>query len=388
MNKICFIGLGRVGQFFLRKVLDKKNNNIIIYSIILSKVNIKKKRYLEKKKKTNNKIFISLNYKRFFKKSSIVIELIGDTFFSKEAMLFSLLNKKKYITANKKLIYKKNKLIRKFLYKNIFFESSIGASIPLVYSINNFFRFKKIKKIESILNGTTNYILSKISKKGVTLIEILKKSYKKGFSEKNPVSDISGFDSFNKTFIIINLFFNILNFKCEFNGIEKIFRFRKISLFLKKRIKLISIIKRKRGVIFSEVCPFLVKKKSSFYNCKKVNNIIKFKTFEREIFSLFGPGAGVETTSSSIYSDIFRKRSSSTKKNNIFFYLDIIKKKVFFDLRKKNLNKLVFLINKKFFFKVFVFRKYLYIKSKKCVNKKRIFHILNFFKKKSFLRIK
>ncbi|UOQ27898.1 Homoserine dehydrogenase [Candidatus Vidania fulgoroideae] len=389
MNEICFIGFGRVGQFFLKKILKKKKNDTVnLNSIIFSKINIKKKRYLEKKKKTNNKIFISISYKRFLKNSSIVIELVGDTFFSKEAMLFSLINKKKYITANKKLIYKKNKLIRKFLYKNIFFESSIGASIPLVYSINNFFRLKRIKKIESILNGTTNYVVSKATKKKTTLTKILKKSYEKGFSEKNPISDISGFDSFNKTFIIINLFFDVLNFKCEFIGIEKIMCFRKIASFLKKKIKLISIIKKKKRVIYSELCPFLVKKKSSFYNCNGINNIIKFKTFEKEVFSLFGPGAGVETTSSSIYSDIFRKRGFSIKKNNIFFYLDIIKKNIIFNLKKKNLKKILFFLNKNFFFKVLIFKKYFYIKSDKCINKKRTFFILNFFKKKTFLKIK
>ncbi|UOQ33117.1 Homoserine dehydrogenase [Candidatus Vidania fulgoroideae] len=387
MNKTCFFGLGRVGKSFLKKILGQKKSNILLHSIIINKFDIKKKKYIEKKNVGIKKTFVSFNYKRFLKESSSVVELIGDVFFSKEIMLFSLLNKKKYVTANKKLIYKKNKLIRKFLYRNIFFESTVGASIPLVYSINSFFSLLNIKKIESILNGTTNYILSNSFKKRNSFKSLLLKSYKKGFSEKMPISDISGFDSFNKTFILVNLFFKkVLNFKCFFTGIKKVFSFKKVSLFLKKKIKLVSIIKIKKKIMCVEVCSFLVKKTDCLHNCKNIENIIRIKTFENEVFSLSGPGAGVETTSSSIYSDLLRKRSLFNTKKKSFFFLDLIKKKTFFLKNKVSINIFHFLYYK-YSFKIFIFHKKSYIKSNNRINKKRILIILNFLKEKdSFLK--
>lgn len=389
MNNILFIGFGRVGKTFLKNFLSKNSFYILKY-IILYKFCILKKRYIESIFINKYKIFISLKYKGLIKKSNIIVELVGDNFFSKEILLKSILDNKKYITANKKMLYKNIKKIKNFLYKNIFFESSIGASIPLTYSLKDSFVYHDIKKIESILNGTTNYITSFFCKKNNnTLNKSLKICFKKGFSEKNPISDISGFDSYNKIFLISNIInINIIdNINIVF-GIEKINLFKKILFFLKKKIKLISTLFIKKNTIYIEVYPYMIKKYSNF-NCGGIKNIIKIKTFEKEKFYLYGPGAGTNTTSLSILSEIFKNKSF---KNKIFikkYFLDFLNKKVIFYINSKK-NKIIFSFLKyNFFSKIFFFKKNIYIFFKKKINNKRILIVKNTFKENlCFLKIR
>ncbi|MGX7583106.1 hypothetical protein ACWNX6_00545 [Candidatus Vidania fulgoroideorum] len=375
MNKICFLGFGKVGKCFVKKIIKSEYKLSFIGT---KKINIKKKRYLENIHKKPNKFFIFIKYKRFIKKSNIIVELIGDTIFSKDIFLRTILSNRKCITANKKLIYKNIKIFENFLYKNIYFESSIGASIPIIYSINKCFCLYNVKKIISIINGTTNYILSKFCKKNVSFEKAVRICRKKGFAEKNSLSDISGFDSYNKLFIILNLLkIKVINIKNNVFGIEKIKKFKELIIFIKKKIKLIGLLVINKYTVFFEICPFLFNEKENLYKYKGIENVLEIKT-NKDNYVISGPGAGANSTSMSVISDVFLEKYRVKKVKKVKkFFLNISTKKIYLCFKKKTNIKRLFFLNLKFFF----FKKKIFLKIVKKIDMKRIYFIKNLIKK-------
>ena len=124
--------------------------------------------------------------------------------FSKEA----LLKGKSVCTSNKELVANHGpELIRlaKENKCNYLFEASVGGGIPIIRPINNALTAEKIESIIGILNGTTNYILTKMDKEGASFDEVLKEAQEKGYAEKNPEADVEGYDACRKIAILSSL---------------------------------------------------------------------------------------------------------------------------------------------------------------------------------------
>ena len=314
MNKslgVGIAGLGTVGGGFLKQLKSFKTNsksesNVKI--VLIAVKNIKKKRSFNTKNLplTSNALQLATN-----KEIDVIIELIGGSSgVAYKLVKKALSNKKHVITANKALIATHGNELASIAEKNnvcLNYEAAIAGGVPIVKAVRENLRFNKISKIYGILNGTCNYILTKMSRDKRDFKDVLKDAQKKGFAELDPTFDIQGIDAAHKISILSSLAFNIqIDFKGTYiEGISKIdasdFIYAKE---LRYSIKLLAIAEKKGSQVEQRVHPCFVKQDSDIskvdneLNAIVVNdNVIGFNIFE-------GPGAGAGPTGASVMSDL------------------------------------------------------------------------------------
>ncbi|MFA7706564.1 MAG: homoserine dehydrogenase, partial [Candidatus Omnitrophota bacterium] len=140
----------------------------------------------------------------------IIVELIGGINPARELILAALKKGKHVVTANKALLAEHgNELfaVANERGKNIYFEASVGAGIPIIKSIKEGLVANKFNAIFGIVNGTSNYVLTQMSKEGCSLSSAIKSAKDKGFAEKDPTLDIEGIDSAHKLTLLTYLAF-------------------------------------------------------------------------------------------------------------------------------------------------------------------------------------
>ncbi|MGX7582956.1 hypothetical protein [Candidatus Vidania fulgoroideorum] len=362
--KFSILGFGNIGKKLILNII-KNNINVKINNIFV--------RFLKKKdiiflKKKNLKLKISKNIK-----DNNIIELTGNHKF------LNFFKKKFFISANKRLI---SKHFYNLSYKNHLFEASVGGGIQIINILKNL-NFLNFNKIDMIINGTTNFIITKIFY-GSNFDKSINFAKKKGFVEKNINFDISGKDISYKTDIILK----ILKIKSKIKkfNVEKLnFSFKDYLLFFKKINKIVKYISKVRlfkNLIDVNISLFLVSGILKYVNFEKNIIKIKFKKTGSMIFT--GKGAGKNPTCSSVISDILNIKNNNFKKNIFFF------KKYYFvnNLIKfnsiiiinldKNIKKYYILLKKN----IILFRvlnNFLYIYTKK-INNIRYFFLKRIFK--------
>ena len=153
-------------------------------------------------------------------KVDVVVELIGGSDgIAKRLVVSALKNKKHVISANKSLIAKHGNYLSFLAEKNkvnFEYEASVAGGIPVIRSIKEGLISNKITKLVGILNGTSNYILSRMESTGKNFSEILSEAKKFGYAESNPDSDLNGEDVSSKIKILSSLCFNSLISKNNF----------------------------------------------------------------------------------------------------------------------------------------------------------------------------
>ena len=240
----------------------------------------------------------------------IVVELIGGTTIAKKFILQALEAKKHVVTANKALLAIHGKEIFECAAKNnvdVFYEASVAGGIPIIKSLREGLVGNKINRIYGIMNGTCNYILTRMEREGVDFEPVLKDAQKLGYAEAEPSLDIDGFDTAHKTAILSALAFG------EWFGMEPLHvsGIRDISLFdlkcadeLGYRIKLLAIIKNTDGNVELRVHPTLVPKTAMIANIHEFFNgvMVDGDTVGETLF--YGRGAGRKATASAVVSDI------------------------------------------------------------------------------------
>ncbi len=317
MNKkinIGIIGLGQIGSRLYKEILSKKKDieiktgkNINIAAI--SAKNFNKKRNF----KFNKRIFFKNPLKiTSDPKIDIVFELIGfSDGISKKIVESALKNKKHVVTANKALIAKNGDYLALLAEKNkvnLEFEASVGGGIPILKTIKDGLSTNNINKVVGILNGTCNYILSKMENSKDSFSNVLKKAQLLGYAEpRDPKFDLNGLDTLAKVRILSALAFNtkISKNNCLMNGIENIeLEDIKMANKLNFRIKLLGITEIINNKLFERVYPCLVKKNTYIANINGVMNavILDGKPVGQSVMQ--GEGAGPGPTSSALMSDL------------------------------------------------------------------------------------
>jgi len=317
MNKkinIAIIGLGQIGSRLYQEIIFKKKDIEIKTGKSINILGISAKSAIKKRNfKFNKKIF----YKNPLllvnnPKIDIVIELVGySDGISKKIVETSLKNKKHVITANKALIAKHGDYLSYLAEKNkvnLEFEAAVGGGIPILRAIKDGLATNKINKVVGILNGTCNYILSKMESSKESFDTVLKKAQSLGYAEKrNPTFDLNGLDTLSKVRILSALAFNkkISKNKCLMDGIENI-ELEDIEMAGKFnfRIKLLGITEIIDNQLFERVHTCLVKKDTYIGNIKGVMNaiILDGKPVGQSVMQ--GEGAGPGPTSSALMSDL------------------------------------------------------------------------------------
>jgi homoserine dehydrogenase len=240
----------------------------------------------------------------------IVIEVLGGEHPAVDYIKESLLSGKHVVTANKEVIAKHGaelQAIAKDKGLAMQFEASVGGGIPLLLPLQHGLLANEISTIYAIINGTTNYILTRMSQERMGFGEALKKAQELGYAEPDPTNDVEGRDATYKLAILASVGFHTAvrpeQIYCE--GISRLaepdFRYAKE---LGYEIKLLAIAKQAGGVVEARVHPvfipedFLLAKVSGVYNAIQVEGDLVGKLI------FYGQGAGAQPTSSAIVSDV------------------------------------------------------------------------------------
>lgn len=240
----------------------------------------------------------------------IVMELIGGIEPAKTFILRAIRNKKHIVTANKALLALHGDEIFKEAQRfgvDINFEASVGGGIPLIRSIKEGLVANRIQSIFGILNGTSNYILSKMTNEGKNFKEVLKEAQEKGYAEADPTYDIEGIDAAHKLAILIRLAYGTpLRFEEIFiGGISGITPLDiQFSQEFGYRIKLLAITKIDKGMLEARVHPTMIPKNHLLSTVEGVFNAIYIKGDAVGPTLFYGQGAGQMPTGSAVVSDL------------------------------------------------------------------------------------
>jgi homoserine dehydrogenase len=240
----------------------------------------------------------------------IVMELIGGFEPAKTFIIKAIRNKKHIVTANKALLALHGDEIFREAHHfgvDVNFEASVGGGIPLIRSIKEGLVANRIQSIFGILNGTSNYILSKMTDEGRNFKEVLKEAQEKGYVEADPTYDIEGIDAAHKLAILIRLAFGTpIRFKEIFiGGISNITPLDiQFSREFGYRIKLLAIAKIDQGKVEARVHPTMIPERHLLSTVESVFNAIYIKGDAVGPTLFYGQGAGQMPTGSAVVSDL------------------------------------------------------------------------------------
>lgn len=303
--KIGLIGLGTVGSGVFKTL--KSFENVEVKSIAVR--NIHKKRNIEG---LDEAIITDDAYKIVNDPEiDIVAELVGGLEPAFDLIAAAIKNGKHIVTANKELLAKRGEelfTIAEKYNKVILYEAAIAGGIPIIMPIKTILAGNKINHIEAIVNGTTNYILTKMDVQGAQYSDVLKEAQELGYAEADPTGDVEGFDAAYKIATLASITFQ-KRIKIENVYREGITKIRaedmKAANDLGYKIKLIaSAHMDENGNADVRVHPMLVSKKSTLAHIDYVTNAVSLSGHPVGSITLSGPGAGEFPTASSVVGDI------------------------------------------------------------------------------------
>jgi homoserine dehydrogenase len=307
--RIGVLGCGTVGTHFINALI--KNNKVlrdktgIEFSVV--KVCDKDK----KKRKIFPAIFTVEDREVLESKNvDVVVELVGGVDYAYEAVKKALTNGKSVVTANKALISENGREIFKLAEENkvhIGFEASVAGAVPIIKTIRESFIGNKLSRLLGILNGTTNYILTRMSLSAYDFSQALSQAQKFGYAEANPILDITGLDTAHKLSILSTLAFNkTVHWKdIPVEGIEKI---NPMDIAFTKefgyRIKLLAIAQNKGSALDIRVHPTLLPQEHPLSPVEGVYNAIYIEGNMAGKALFYGEGAGGNAAASAVISDV------------------------------------------------------------------------------------
>ena len=242
--------------------------------------------------------------------SDIVVELVGGTTVAKKFILDAIRAGKSVVTANKALLALHGVEIfaaAEAAGVDVFYEASVAGGIPIIKALREGLVGNRIRRIYGIMNGTCNYILTRMEREGADFNTVLADAQKLGYAEANPSLDIDGFDTAHKTAILAALAFG------EWFGLEPVHveGIRDLELAdlryadeLGYRIKLLSIIKMNEGKVEMRVHPTLIPKEALLANISDVFNGVMVEGDYVGQTLFYGRGAGRCATASAVVADI------------------------------------------------------------------------------------
>jgi len=319
MIKVGLLGYGTVGGGVYNILTTKKED---IERKLGEKIQIKKILVKEKNKKRKYDVDDSLlteDYKEIVEdpQIQIVVELIGGETPTLSYIKEAINSHKNIVTANKLILAKYGREIFQLAKKNnvkVYFEGSVGGGIPIIKTLKESMIANKIERIYGILNGTTNYILTKMTEKSIDFEEALKEAQSLGYAESDPYFDVSGLDSAYKINILSSLafesFIDVDSIHVE--GIEKIEREDiEIAEELGYIIKLLAIGKRYEDKMLDiRVHPTFIPKSSPLSKINGVYNVVQIHGDAVGDIMIYGQGAGEMPTASAVVADIMEAAKS------------------------------------------------------------------------------
>ena len=303
--KIGLIGLGTVGSGVFKTL--KNFDNVEVTKIAVRNKN--KKRNIEGLDENiiTDNAYDVVNDPEI----QIVAELVGGVEPAFDLIKTAIKNGKHIVTANKELLAKHGEELFNFAEENnkvVLYEAAIAGGIPLIMPIKTILAGNKITKIKAILNGTTNYILTKMDVQNASYADVLKEAQELGYAEADPTGDVEGFDAAYKITTLATIVFG------KRIKIENVYRegITKISPDdmaaaneMGYKIKLIASAELSEdGKADVRVHPMLVPKTKTLAHIDYVTNAVSLSGHPVGDVTLSGPGAGEFPTASSVVGDI------------------------------------------------------------------------------------
>ncbi|NFT52612.1 homoserine dehydrogenase [Clostridium sporogenes] len=321
MVSIAILGNGVVGSGLV-ELIEKNKKESGEENISITKILVK-----DKNKHKNSRLFsiITEDIKEVIKENvNIVVEAIGGIEPAYGYIKTFLKNKKHIVTANKDLISKHGDELLKIAKENnvkLYFEASVGGGIPILRPMKECLVGNNVKSIKAVLNGTTNFILTKMHKEGTTFKNALITAQELGFAEFDPTSDIKGYDSARKLAILSNLAYN-KKFNWESFNVEGIDNIDEYDIDMANKlggvIKLIGISEKFQEGIYTAVKPVIISKNSILSRVENEFNCIIIEGDSIGEVAFYGKGAGKLPTASAIYADIINIINNKKEKDLLF----------------------------------------------------------------------
>ncbi len=240
----------------------------------------------------------------------LVIELIGGTTFAKEVVIGALQNGKSVVTANKALMASCGEEVMSLAEEKgveIAFEASVGGAIPIIVPLKHSLIANRIDSIMGIVNGTTNYMLTRMDEDGMSYEDALKEAQERGFAEADPTADVDGLDAAAKIAILASIAFNS---RVTMNQVftEGIRRISPVDLAMAHEmgyaVKLLAHAYRSDGGIDVRVHPTMISESHQLATVNGVFNAIYTVGDAAGENMFFGEGAGAGPAASAVMGDV------------------------------------------------------------------------------------
>lgn len=310
--KVGMVGLGTVGTGVYRML---KENRDIITKKVGKEVRIVKILVRDREKDRSASVpkeLITFDPADILENDEIdiVIEVMGSVDLAMEYITRALNNKKQVITANKDLIALHEEELSELAYRNgrdLFFEASVAGGIPIIRMLKEDLAGNRIMKIMGIVNGTTNYILTKMTNEGRDYEDVLKEAMALGYAESDPTADVEGLDAARKLAILGTIAFDT---KITFNDVyvEGITKITKADICYANElgyvIKLLAIGSNSSAKTEVRVHPVMIPKEHPLAAVSDVFNAVFVEGNAVGEAMFYGRGAGELPTASAVLGDL------------------------------------------------------------------------------------
>ncbi|MFB6467534.1 homoserine dehydrogenase [Cytobacillus sp. Hz8] len=309
---VGLLGLGTVGSGVVKiienhqdKLMHQVGCPVVIKKILVKDVNKERAVEVPASVLTNHPDEIIHN-----PEIDVVIEVMGGIENTRGLLLNALKNKKHVVTANKDLMAVYGSELLTVASENgcdLFYEASVAGGIPILRSLVDGLASDRIQKMMGIVNGTTNFILTKMSKYGASYDNVLKEAQELGFAESNPTSDVEGLDAARKMTILATLGFS-MKIDLDDVKVEGITKITQEDLQYGKQfgytMKLIGIAERDDEKVEVSVQPTLLSDSHPLASVQDEYNAVYVYGEAVGETMFYGPGAGSLPTATSVVSDL------------------------------------------------------------------------------------
>jgi homoserine dehydrogenase len=308
--RVGIVGCGVVGTGTVRMLLEnrdliRKKTGVEFQVVKVADLDWSRKREFEVPRELR-----TTDYREVLEGSDLVVELVGGTDFARKLILEAIERGRHVVTANKHLLAVMGEEIflrAKEKGVRIGFEASVGGGIPVIKALREGLVGNNIRAIYGILNGTTNYILTEMFEKGISLQEALENARRKGYAEADPTLDVDGWDAAHKITILASLAFGRY-FPFEEVYVEGIRNVSGLDVDLGKELgytlKLLAIAKRVNSEVEIRVHPTFIHSEEALAKVSGVYNAIMIEGDFVGRTMFYGQGAGSHPTASAVVSDI------------------------------------------------------------------------------------
>lgn len=310
--KIGLCGLGTVGTGVVKVLQDHQERirhklgcQIEIEKILVNNLNKTRDVVIDRKWLTDNVTDLVEN-----KEIDVIVEVMGGIEGTNKLLEQALINNKHIVTANKDLMAVHGPKLLRLAKENkcdILYDASIAGGIPIVRTLVDGLASDHIEKIMGIVNGTTNYIMTKMSDEGLTFDDVLQEAQSLGFAEADPTSDVDGLDAARKMTLLANLAFKMeLNLEdVDVAGIRNVTQDDiNFAKSLGYTIKLIGMASMHGGKAEVSVEPTLLPKDHPLALVKNEFNAVYVHGEAVGETMFYGPGAGSLPTATAVVSDL------------------------------------------------------------------------------------